>query len=249
MRLFVVMELSEWLRWYDMIRSEFGYSIVDDHNAAQVLSSMLKRSEIETLRRMIKNKDVVIFGSGPSLESFKDYHKFKDSIFIACDGACEALLANNIKPDVVVTDLDGDYESLIKASRLGAIMVVHAHSDNVKIMLNLVPKFDKCIATTQVKPFDSVYNFGGFTDGDRAVFLADALGASKIILVAMDLGDEIGIYSRSSVKKEVKIKKMKIAKRLLEYLAERSNSKLYNLSNSNIRGFENISIDDITTIK
>lgn len=31
-----------------------------------------------------------------------------------------------------------------------------------------------------------VYNFGGFTDGDRAVFLAEALGASLIVVAGMD---------------------------------------------------------------
>jgi hypothetical protein len=35
-----------------------------------------------------------------------------------------------------------------------------------------------------------VYNFGGFTDGDRAVFAADELGAERITLVGFDLDDQ-----------------------------------------------------------
>ena len=35
-----------------------------------------------------------------------------------------------MKPDIVVTDLDGDITSLKKAGRTNTIMVVHAHGDN-----------------------------------------------------------------------------------------------------------------------
>jgi len=35
-----------------------------------------------------------------------------------------------------------------------------------------------------------VYNFGGFSDGDRAAFAADELGASSITLAGFDLDDE-----------------------------------------------------------
>ncbi len=242
------MELSEWLRWYDRIRGEFGYSIVEDQNAARILSRIIKSVPLESLTRLIYDRDVVIFGAGPSLEVFKDYDMLKGLTLIACDGASQALLANGIKPDIVVTDLDGDQDSLLEASRLGAIMVVHAHGDNINLILNLVPKFRNCIATTQVKPLDNVYNFGGFTDGDRAVFLADALGARSIILIGMDFGDRIGIYSKSKVSEDIKRKKMVIAKELLEYLASKTDKPLYNLSNSSIKGYESIKIQDIEHI-
>jgi uncharacterized Rossmann fold enzyme len=54
-----------------------------------------------------------------------------------------------------------------------------------------VPRFKgNVVGTTQAAPLPHVYNFGGFSDGDRAVFAADELGASKITLVGVDLDDE-----------------------------------------------------------
>ena len=241
------MELEEWLEWYDKIRRKFGYSIVNDQNAAKVLSNMLRSRAVslDLLKSKIYNNNVIIFGAGPSLESFN--YKLK-GVLVACDGASEALLDNNIRPDIVVTDLDGDHKSLLEADRLGAIMVVHAHGDNLNLILNLVPKFKHCIGSTQVKPLSNVYNFGGFTDGDRAVFLADRLGARRIILVGMDLGNKVGRYSRSKVDEKVKIEKMKVAKELLEYIATRSKAELYNLSSSIINGYKNVSVEEIQNI-
>ncbi|RMF30622.1 MAG: DUF115 domain-containing protein [Candidatus Nitrosothermus koennekii] len=244
------MELREWLEWYDKIRAKFGYSIVNDQNAAQILSKLIRGREVNLniLIDKIKGKNVVIFGAGPSLEEFDDYNSLRNFTLIACDGATEALLEHNIKPDVVVTDLDGDHKSLLEADRLGSIMVVHAHGDNVNLMLNLVPKFKNCIGTTQVKPLDNIYNFGGFTDGDRAVFLADALGAKSIILIGMDFGYKIGRYSKRKFDPNIKIEKLKMAKELIEYLANKTDSRLYNLSSSDIKGCKKISIKDLKEI-
>jgi len=88
-------------------------------------------------------------------------------------------------------------------------------------------------------PVNNVYNFGGFTDGDRSVFLAEELGASQIILVGMDLGNEIGkYYSKSTVQdSELKKAKMKVAKRLLAMLAVRTRSELFDTSINPIKGF------------
>lgn len=242
------MELEEWLKWYDKIRAKFGYSIVNDQNAAKILSNIIRgRITLDLLKNKIYNQDVIIFGSGTSLEYFDAYDKLK-GVLIACDGASEALLEHKIKPDIVVTDLDGDHKSLLEADRLGSIMVVHAHGDNINLMLNLVQRFKHCIGTTQVKPLDNVYNFGGFTDGDRAVFLADAFRARNIILIGMDFGSEIGRYSKSKVNKLVKIEKFKIAKELLEYLSSRTEAKLYNLSPSIIKGYKNVTVEDLQNI-
>jgi len=53
-----------------------------------------------------------------------------------------------------------------------------------------VPRLRKVIGTTQSRPTNGLYNFGGFTDGDRAVFLAKHLDALKIILIGFDFEDE-----------------------------------------------------------
>jgi len=87
-------------------------------------------------------------------------------------------------------------------------------------------------------PVTNVYNFGGFTDGDRCVFLAEEFGASEIILVGMDFGREIGRYSKDFIKDpKLKVKKMKVARKLLEMLSKRSSSRLFDTSKRPIKGY------------
>ncbi|KAF5423700.1 MAG: hypothetical protein C5S45_00565, partial [Candidatus Methanocomedens sp.] len=88
------------------------------------------------------------------------------------------LMDMGIVPHIIVTDLDGDVKAEIKASQAGAVMVVHGHGDNIPIIMSIVPKLCNVVGSTQTVPLDNVHNFGGFTDGDRCVFLARELGAS-----------------------------------------------------------------------
>ncbi|MGH9879229.1 MAG: 6-hydroxymethylpterin diphosphokinase MptE-like protein, partial [Nitrososphaerales archaeon] len=156
------MDLNEWLKWYDKLRVKFGYSVVEDQNAARLLSELLEgRSlDLKILSDLIYSKNVLVVGAGPSLEdSLPKIHSLKQFTTIAADGVCQAMLENNIRPDVVVTDLDGSHEYLLQSDKMGSIMVVHAHGDNVDLIRNLVPKLKNCIGTTQVKPLHNVYNF------------------------------------------------------------------------------------------
>ncbi|NHI04633.1 hypothetical protein DYY67_1794 [Candidatus Nitrosotalea sp. TS] len=79
--------------------------------------------------------------------------------------------------------------------------------------------FRRCIGTTEGKPFDKIKNFGGFTDGDRCVFLARHFGAKRIILFGMDFGDTVGAYSKDGrYNRVVKLQKLRKARSLLEWL-------------------------------
>jgi uncharacterized Rossmann fold enzyme len=72
----------------------------------------------------------------------------------------------------------------------GTIIVIHAHGDNRHLIQYWVPRLiGQVVGTTQSTPIQNVYNFGGFSDGDRAVFAADELGASHITLVGFDCDD------------------------------------------------------------
>lgn len=91
------------------------------------------------------------------------------------------------------------------------------------------------MGTTQSKPLKNVYNFGGFTDGDRAVFLAIKLGAKKIILAGMDFGEKITKYSRPKLSRDVEeadeIKKLKLkyAEKLIEWIVDNKNVEIKKL--------------------
>ncbi len=90
---------------------------------------------------------------------------------------------HGIRPDAVFTDLDGATDLLLEMNATGTIVVVHAHGDNIPLLRHWTKKFTgPVVATTQSTPLPHVHNFGGFSDGDRAVFAADALGAKTITL-------------------------------------------------------------------
>jgi len=75
-------------------------------------------------------------------------------------------------------------------NREGTIAVVHAHGDNMPLLRHWVPRLPgPVVGTTQAAPLPHVHNFGGFTDGDRAVFAADHLGAARIAIIGFDLDD------------------------------------------------------------
>jgi uncharacterized Rossmann fold enzyme len=108
----------------------------------------------------------------------------------AADAAAGVLRENGVTPDAVFTDLDGADDFFLSLNRGGALMVVHAHGDNIPQLLSWVPRFEgPVVGTTQAAPLPHVYNFGGFTDGDRAVFAAEDLGASSVNIIGFDLDD------------------------------------------------------------
>jgi 2-amino-4-hydroxy-6-hydroxymethyldihydropteridine diphosphokinase len=235
------MKFVDWFPYYQDIRKQFGYSTEMDQHAADLLSRLIRRKALDTkiLRRKIEGKRILVIGAGKSLETNTTFlKKNKNSVKIVADGAVQALIERKIKPDIVVTDLDGNLSFLFKAERIGAVMVVHAHSDNVDKLKKNIPKFKHVVGTTQVMPVKNVYNFGGFTDGDRCAFLAEEFGAKEIILVGMDFGKEIGIYSKGFIKDpKLKMEKMRVARRLLEMLSKRSSSKLFDTSKRPIKGY------------
>lgn len=189
------MKFKDWEPIYRSILDDMGFDREKDEQAALLLSGLLeikarKKDEvvgIGSLRRAIKGRDVLVCGRAPKLEDDIKITDFKKYVTIAADGAASILMNSGITPDIIVTDLDGNMED---EARAGAIMVVHAHGDNMEALRKEVPRLKKVIGTTQAKPLKNVYNFGGFTDGDRSVFLAKEMGARSITLIGFDFRDE-----------------------------------------------------------
>jgi len=212
------MKYSDWDPIYKEILVDFGFEQEKDDEAAEVASELIarKREEVETVKRevemLLKGKIALICGNAPCLERDIREKEFddlsRDHVVIAADGATSVLLRNAIIPELVVSDLDGNIADILYANRLGAIIVVHAHGDNIAMLKKVLPVLNEnVICTTQSKPIHNVFNFGGFTDGDRCVFLATEFGADKIELIGFDFEDE-----EVSAKKK---KKLKWAKRLI----------------------------------
>lgn len=239
------MSITGWNVKYHEILEEFGYSRIKDHKSAVLLDSMLKKYPLDNLRKMICKRPVFVIGAGPSLSSaLPVLKKYKKITKICADTAVTPLIQNGIRPQVVVTDLDGDLETLRRIGRTDSIMVVHAHGDNYD-RLELARGFRNCIGTTQTRKTGKVHNFGGFTDGDRCVFLADYFGASEIFLFGMDFGAKIGRYSDTKrLDRATKLKKLKYGRTLLEWLAPQAKANLFTLSKP-IRGFKKITYQEL----
>ena len=238
-----------WKRRYQSILKELSYSEKKDKESAVILDSILKKnSNNQKITKLIQGKTVFVIGSGPSLSfAIPKLKKFKKSIKIAADSSLKPLLENGIVPDIIVTDLDGDEDAIKKLSKKKSIFVIHAHGDNIK-KLQMVKEIKNCIGTTQTTPFNKIQNFGGFTDGDRGVFLANHFEAKKIILFGMDFGKRIGKFSNTKKSdRDTKLKKLKIGEELLIWLSTITKSELFTTSRS-IEGFKKISYKELDII-
>jgi hypothetical protein len=243
------MMISGWKKRYLLILKELGYSQKKDRESAIILDSILKKTNTtEKILKLIEGKTVFVIGSGPSLSNaIPKLKKLKKSIKIAADSSLKPLVDNGIIPDIVVTDLDGDENTIKKIAKTKSIFIIHAHGDNIE-KLELVKKIRNCIGTTQSNPFNKIQNFGGFTDGDRGVFLANYFGAKKIILFGMDFGNRIGKFSNTkNSDRKMKLKKLEIGENLLIWLSTITKSELFTTSKP-IKGFKKISYKDLDII-
>jgi len=182
------MEFELWERYYLEILKDFNFSREEDEASARILKDSLRviNPPLEELRDLIEDKSVWVVGNAPSLAEELSSKRLEGTV-IAADESVSILLASNIHPHVIVTDLDGNIPDILKANGQGSIVLVHAHGDNIEAVKKYAHMFKKkVIGTTQSRPFDNIHNFGGFTDGDRAVFLADHFNAGKIKLLGFD---------------------------------------------------------------
>ena len=167
------------------------------------------------LKALIQGRDVVVVGGGKNLEYELD-RDLSQNTMIAADGTTSVLLGKGLTPHIIVTDLDGNIEDQIRANRNGAITAIHAHGDNIEQIKKWTPRFEgKIIGTAQCRPFSELHNFGGFTDGDRGVFLAQHFGAAHIHLIGFDF-ENVGEKPDCDV--EIKLRKLGWAKRLIKLL-------------------------------
>lgn len=182
------MEFKDWEPHYKEILDFFVFDRSADEEAARLLSSLMTRDNLLSLAALTCDNEVTVCGNAPRLKN--ELEKIHGVLF-AADAAAEVLDMHSIRPDAIFTDLDGATDRFIGMNDEGTIVVIHAHGDNMALLRQWVPRFrGPVVATTQASPLANVHNFGGFTDGDRAVFAADELGASHITLVGFDLDDK-----------------------------------------------------------
>ena len=182
------MRFADWEPHYTAILEYFGFEREADEAAARLLVGLAGgRDDLGLLEALIRARTVTVCGNAPSLPEEVDQI---EGVVLAADAAAGVLTDHGIRPDAVFTDLDGASDLFIDLSRQGTVMVVHAHGDNIPLLRHWVPLLPgPLVATTQAAPLPHVHNFGGFSDGDRAVFAADELGAAQVRIIGFDLAD------------------------------------------------------------
>lgn len=204
------MDWDAWKPTYEAILADFGFSQNADREAAKQLDVLLTGRRLvreRDLRLLLEDKAVVV--AGPALS--KPLPRL--GALISCDSAIGEVLRQGRHPDIIVTDLDGGVQEQVKANACCSIAVLHAHGDNLPALRSWVPQFQgSVLGTCQSEPVGALRNFGGFTDGDRACFLAAQADAERIVLAGFDFE-----HPRPKPGKDpaVKLRKLAWAKRLI----------------------------------
>ncbi|WP_049936523.1 6-hydroxymethylpterin diphosphokinase MptE-like protein [Haloplanus natans] len=207
------MNYRTWRPVYERILSDFGYGRVADEQARDRLADLVTAFDESRLPR-IDDATVAVAGAAPSLEAEVDVAADAD-VVVAASAAAARLPEVGVTVDLMVTDLDKTPDTARALTQAGVPVAVHAHGDNVPAVERWVPRFDGAyvLPTTQAEPRGPVRNYGGFTDGDRAAFLADAFGAATLRFPGWDFDDgSVGAEKRS---------KLVWAERLLHWLERR----------------------------
>jgi uncharacterized Rossmann fold enzyme len=207
------MNYQTWRPVYERILDDFGYDPAADERARDRLAGLTTAFDESRLDR-IDGASVAVAGAGPPLTDETDIAADAD-VVIAASTAAGRLREAGVAVDLMVTDLDKTPATARQLTREGVPVAVHAHGDNVPAVERWVPRFegDHVLPTTQAEPRGPVRNYGGFTDGDRGAFLADAVGAAELRFPGWDFDD-------SSVGAE-KRRKLAWAERLLHWLERR----------------------------
>ncbi|MFD1564946.1 6-hydroxymethylpterin diphosphokinase MptE-like protein [Haloarchaeobius amylolyticus] len=214
------MEFDEWEPVYEAILRDFGYDRAGDERGRDLLASLLETAFDPAGLSKIRGATVAVAGAGPSLETERALERARaaDAI-VAASTAVDTLASHGIDVDCMVTDLDKNPDTVVALTERGVPVAVHAHGDNLEAIRRVVPDCDvsHVLPTTQATPRGPVRNYGGFTDGDRAAFLADHLDAASLTFVGWDFDDP--------AVDPVKARKLEWAERLLYWLESRRDER------------------------
>jgi 2-amino-4-hydroxy-6-hydroxymethyldihydropteridine diphosphokinase len=188
------MEYARWAPLYEEIAREFGYPFEGETRSADRLEALLpdaaRASPLARASSRLIGRDAIVVGSAPRAGPPPIWRlpaADPPPAVIAADPATAACLDAGIVPTIVVTDLDGPIPTEIGANRRGSLVVVHAHGDNLPALEEWVPQFPgELVGSWAGPPRPALIDVGGFTDGDRAVFLAEHAGARQILLWGFD---------------------------------------------------------------
>lgn len=216
------MDFERWEPAYEAILADFGYPRGADEAARDELAELVGDADDDgetddgfdaDRLAVFDGAAVAIAGGASTLADELDAVAEADRV-IAASTAADVLAAAGVDVDLMTTDLDKNVETAVDLTRAGTPVAVHAHGDNREALRAVVPRMaaGHVLPTTQAAPRGPVWNVGGFTDGDRAAFLADHAGAERLLFPGWDFDDEtVGPEKR---------RKLAWAERLLAWLEQ-----------------------------
>jgi uncharacterized Rossmann fold enzyme len=208
------MEFDEWEPVYAAVLADMGFDRAGDERARDLLADLVDGDGPRPLAPAdidFAGETVAVVGAGPSLGDELGVVRAADAVVAASDAAA-AVREVGLVVDCMVTDLDERSDVARELAAEGTPVAVHAHGDNRPALRERVPRLtvESVLPTTQAAPVEPVVDTGGFTDGDRAAFLADHCGAAELVFAGWDFDDpDAG---------PLKARKLVWAERLLRWL-------------------------------
>lgn len=197
---------------YEAIIADFGFARRGDELARDELAQLMAGGGYR-LKDLpdAHGSTIAVVGAAGRLGDDLGLVGDADYVYAASEAA-GVVRAAGIDVTLQVTDLDKEGVYARQLTHEGVPVAVHAHGDNRDLITEHVPKMRRSavLPTTQVEPRDGLVNVGGFTDGDRAAFLAHACGARRLTFPGWTFDDP--------TVSPMKRRKLRWAERLLLWL-------------------------------
>ena len=235
----------ELIKIQDEIRDFFGWNLSDDLHSTEKLLYKVDNSNVNSwkisnreknlfdiIERMNStDKKIVIVGAAvTSLEIIKILKNNNFLVLADGAGAVFSTLDDELEKEAwsrslcVISDGDGG-SGLTKAIQKEIPLILHAHGDNILSWTKVIDYIlssnieMKIVLTHQLpKKIDGMYNFGGFTDGDRAVCFVHSTGVPKERIVMIGTRTDIVGKWSGITDKELKLSKLKWMEKVLQII-------------------------------
>ena len=229
---------SQLIQVQSVVREHFGWNYDDDLSSANKMSVLFstqspfgvekwsvkaRETNKNSLQKTLTESERVIIVGASITEEELSTADLENCAIIAADGSVGAI-ATHHNLACVVTDFDGN-PHLDAVAKNGVLFVAHAHGDNQQRWEKTLNKWNRyssqpnLILTHQVnQSINGMENYGGFTDGDRAVCLAIGLGvkSENITLLGFSTG-QIGKWS-GNTNVEQKLMKLEWMYKIIEMI-------------------------------
>jgi hypothetical protein len=222
----------------DEVRTHFGWDLQADIESAKAMQSAfaidspfglskwnteVRNQVLGALQiKLLKAHAVIFVGAAVNSGELEEMVG-EGVVFIAADGAVGAI-PKEADLACIVSDFDGT-PHLEQAAKKGVTIIAHAHGDNVGSWNESVNKWSHysnppCLILSHqtANHFTGMHNWGGFTDGDRALCMAYMLGIDfeDVYLVGYTLSS-VGQWSgKTDVSK--KMEKLQWMARIVQML-------------------------------